>query len=201
MEKSITAATNVDGNNSSITMRGLIDKFGTGMILGLAAVFGLAAGFLQLGVIAFAIGVTGIAALVLLLHRSEQKPMDAGAWQRQIDREYRLSFDGINVTLYRNETVAEQFRWHGLIEVQLLSRRRAFPQSFWKLTTEDGDFLIPSGGGYAREFVKRHIYALPGYYEQRSVAVPAPKGYVRAYSMWRKDDPHPKQEVTYDWEW
>jgi hypothetical protein len=183
-------------------MPDFIDKYGTRLILGVAVMLGLAIGLLQPNGSAIAVGAAGIAALALLLrHRSEQRLKDAGAWQRQIDREYRLSIDGANVTLYRNETVATQFRWHGLIEVQLVSRHKAFPPSFWKLTNADGDFFIPSGGRYAQEFEQQLIYALPGYYEQRSVTVPAPKGYELACSMWRQDDPHPKQEVNYDWEW
>jgi hypothetical protein len=183
-------------------MPNFIDKYGTRLTFGLAAVLGLAIGPLHLSGSVIVVGVTAIAALALLVqYWSEWKLKDAGAWQRQIDREYRLSIDGTNVTLYRNQTVTTQFRWHGLIEVQLVSRYKAFPPLFWKLTTADGDFFIPNGGRYAREFEKQLIYTLPGYYEQRSVTVPAPKGYERARSMWRKDDPHPKQEVTYHWEW
>lgn len=191
-----------NAKDGATTMPDFIDKYGTRLTFGLAAVLGPAVGLLQLSGSVFVVGAAAITALALLVwYRSERKLKDPGAWQRQIDREYRLSIDGTNVTLYRNQTVTTQFRWHGLFEVQLVSRYKAFPPSFWKLTTTDGDFFIPNGGRYAREFEKQLIYALPGYYEQRSVTVPAPKGYERAHSMWRKDDPHPKQEVNSDWEW
>jgi hypothetical protein len=185
-----------------MTTLDFISKYGNRLVFGLAGVLGLVMGFLQLRGGVVAVGVAFIVTLALLQsYRSGQKFKDAGAWQRQIDREYRLSIDGTDITLYRNETVATQFRWHGLVEVHLVSRRKAFPPLFWKITTADGEFFIPCGGRYAREFAKQLIYALPRYHEQRSVKVPAPEGYERAVSLWRKDDPHPRQAVSYDWEW
>lgn len=92
-------------------MPDFIDKYGIKLILGLAAAFGLAAGPLRLGGSAFAIGVTGITTLALLLERrSWRKRKDAGAWQAQIDREYRPGIDGTNVTLYRSGTVVMRLR-------------------------------------------------------------------------------------------
>jgi hypothetical protein len=183
-------------------MSDFIDKFGSRLTLGLAVVLGLVIGALQLSGSALFVALASIAALAMLLwFRSEHKLKDSGAWQRQIDREYRLSIDGTNVTVYRHEMVAAQLVWHGIIEVQLVSRHNAFPPLFWKVTNVDGDFFIPCGGCYARQFEEQLLHRLPGYYEQRSVTVSAPQGYLRASSLWRKDDPHPKQEVTSDWEW
>ena len=66
--------------------------------------------------------------------------------------------------------------------------------------TATGEYLVPDGGRYARQLEQQFIYALPGYHEQAVVTVPAPAGYDRATSMWRKDDPYPKRELSeVDW--
>jgi hypothetical protein len=183
-------------------MPDVIDKHGTKLTLGLAAVLAPAIPLLHLSRAAIVVGLISIGALAMLVqYRSDSRRENANTPQPQIDHEYRLSIDGTHVTLFRNQTVATQFRWHELLEVQLVSRHKGPSPQFWKLTTVDGDFFIPSGVDCSREFETQLIHNLPGYYEQRTLTAPAPEGYERALSMWRKDDPHPKREVTDDDEW
>lgn len=178
-----------------------MNKYSFTLVLGLTFMVGMAWGFLNINkslLIAVIFSLAVIWFLVWFKRDKSQKPEDPGAWQRLIDAEYRLEIHGSTVTLYRHDEQVTQFEWLNVIEIQHLRRKGDFPPLFWKIITEDGEFLIPNGGSYARTFEEQSIYALPGYYDQRVASIPAPEGYIHAMSMWRKDDPYPKRERSDD---
>lgn len=126
-----------------------------------------------------------------------KKPADAGEWQRRIDREYRLEIDDTLLSLYRHDVLAGRFRWDGVNEIQL-QRCAGFPHLLWRVIADHGEFLLPNGGRYAREFEMAFIYRLPGYYEQRVVKAQPLDGFRSASSLWRRNDRYPKRELDED---
>lgn len=149
-----------------------------------------------------AAGVSACAWAVFTWRSDRRRSEEPGAWQRRIDREYRLEIDGHHVSVFHLEQPCTRFDFKDPIEIQYLSRRDAFPPLFWKIVTPAGEFTLPDGGSYVREFRQRFISALPDYRAQRTVHVTPPAGFTGAMSMWRKDDPHPKvdrSDEELDW--
>jgi len=140
------------------------------------------------------VGVLASAWAVFVGRPEKPKQEDPRAWQRQIDREYRLEIEGSQVTVFHLDQLCTCFAFHDPVEIQLLSRRDEFPPLSWKVITPAGEFMLPDGGRYAREFTARFVYALPGYYDQRVAFVSPPAGFRSAMSLWRKNDPWPKRE-------
>lgn len=165
-----------------------------------AALLGASGAVLDLPRTTLTVLAAALGALVVVFDLARWRHRDAGAWQRQIDREFRLRIAGTTISVLRNEAVQVEFEWRDVVEIQSLSRRGTFPPLFWKVVTATGEYFVPDGGRYARQLEQQFIYALPGYHEQAVVTVPAPAGYDRATSMWRKDDPYPKRELSeVDW--
>jgi len=164
-----------------------------------ALAVGTIAGLMGVDKRALLIVIAILAVLWLLLFR---KPLstqeDRGAWQRRIDREYRLEINESTITLFHNEALDAKFEWRNVLEVQMLRRRKTFPPLVWKIISRDGEFILPNGGRYAREFEKQFIYALPGYYEQKVVKISAAFEFTNAFSMWRANDPYPKRPYSDD---
>ena len=61
-----------------------------------------------------------LGALVVVFDLARWRHRDAGAWQRQIDREFRLRIAGTTISVLRNEAVQVEFEWRDVVEIQSL---------------------------------------------------------------------------------
>jgi len=92
-----------------------------------AALLGASGAVLDLPRTTLTVLAAALGALVVVFDLARWRHRDAGAWQRQIDREFRLRIAGTTISVLRNEAIQVEFEWRDVVEIQSLSRRGTFP--------------------------------------------------------------------------
>jgi hypothetical protein len=175
--------------------QGKIEAYGFTVAIVVAFIASIFFGIMDVGKDTFLLFTVAIAIIYGVIEwRSPKETTDTGAWQRQIDHEYKLDINEKCVTLYRFEQVELTFQFIDPIEIQYVCRRNGFPPNFWRVILENGEYFLPDGGRCASKLEKEFIYSLPGYFDQRTIRVKCPSGFNSAKSMWRKNDPYPKRK-------